>query len=156
MELDDIEIARRINAALAYASFAKNTREVREGLQETLSVSTRTLDRMLGKGTNGAEQLRHVHWDDLTKIADYCQLPPEFFSADLARLHEIVPAGGTMVVRPTPIEERELPVPRVKVPPTPDERQRTPQTPPPARKEESGRGRGEGGRRKPASSRRSR
>lgn len=160
MALDDLEIARRINAALAYAALGRGTRRVREDLVEILDMSDRTLDRTLGKGVKFPDGIRHAHWDELQKIADYCELPPEFFSADFDKLPQIVPAGGTLVRRPTaapagPSEAAEFRVPQAKsVPPV--DPGRTPQTPRPAHTEGDGPARREDGSRKRASSRRSR
>jgi hypothetical protein len=96
MEIDNVEIARRIGAAMAYAEIGKRNGQVREELCATLGVSARTLDRMLGKGV---QTPRHTPWEELRVIAEYCGLPPEWFSADLSRLHLIVPEGGVVVVR---------------------------------------------------------
>lgn len=169
MALDDIEIARRINAAMAYASFEKGTRQVREDLVALLNVSVRTLDRMLGKGIRSLDQLRHAHWEELRIIADYCELPPEFFSADFDLLPVIVPEGGTIVARATGPGDGAFPVPQVKRVPMgdtsvqpvdasspPSGSRRSPRTPPPARKASGGPDRGKGASRTPASSRRSR
>lgn len=153
MAPDSYEIARRIGAAMAYAELGKENGQVRRELPRLLGVSTRTLERMLGKGI---AEPRRADWDQLRRIADYCGLPPEFFSADFDRLPLIVPEGGFLVRRPTtPAEEERTPrVPHVKVPPDPVP-ERTPPTQRPARKGNGGRDPERDGSRTPSSSRRS-
>jgi hypothetical protein len=64
---------------------------------ELMDTTPGTLDRILG--TKGSET-KTATWDQLMKLAAAVDLPPEWFSADLNRLPEIVPAGSAIFVRP--------------------------------------------------------
>lgn len=86
---DPVETARRVGAAIAYAEFGKPNGQVKRDLCALLGISVRTLDRILGKGEHVP---RGADWDELRVIADYCGLPPEWFTADLGRLHLAVPS----------------------------------------------------------------
>lgn len=63
-----------------------------------LGYSRATLDRMTG-GRSG--QPRTVDWSDLWRIADYCGVPREWFTAEIDRLWEIVPEGMPVFVNPS-------------------------------------------------------
>ena len=76
------EVARRLRAALAYAEMPQA--EAAKVIGKGLSTLARTLDAKGG-------ELRAATWDEVWKIADACGLPRAWFSADLARLQEIVP-----------------------------------------------------------------
>jgi predicted transcriptional regulator len=80
-ERERVEGGRRAKAALAYAG--KTAPEI----APELGMSEPTFGRLL------AGMRKETSWDDLWKIADCCTLPREWFSADIMRLSEIVPAG---------------------------------------------------------------
>jgi hypothetical protein len=80
-ENERIEGARRAKGALAYAGLTH-----RDVIAAT-NLSPATVGRILA-GTR-----KETTWDDLWAIADLCSIPREWFSADLWRLHEIVPPG---------------------------------------------------------------
>lgn len=65
----------------------------RKQLATRAHISLSTLDRITGKPQRGADL------DDLERIAQACGLPFEWFTADLSRLHEIVPSGMPAIVR---------------------------------------------------------
>lgn len=83
-EPDAEEAARRLRAALAYKGLT------RAQAADALSVSLATLDRMTGRR---GDEKKTPSWNDLWKAAEACDLPPEWFSADLDRLAEIVTEG---------------------------------------------------------------
>lgn len=118
MSDDAYETGRRVRAAMAYANVS------REQAADVLDVSIATLNRI----TTTRGEPRRVDLRDLWRLADACHLPPEWFSADLSRLPEIVPPGMPTVVR-SPAEGQDpsasdlpyRPIPR----PRSDSRQRT-------------------------------
>jgi hypothetical protein len=84
---DQDEAVRRVRAALAYAGMDGIT------AMRVLSISRSTLQRLVGR--KGSES-RRVDWAELWLVADACGLPREWFSADLSRLAEIVPADAPL------------------------------------------------------------
>lgn len=76
-----VEGARRARAAIAYAGLTH--KDVALALHQSVSNVRRILDASREQTT----------WDELWQIADLCSLPRDWFSADLARLPEIVPRG---------------------------------------------------------------
>jgi hypothetical protein len=80
---------RRIRAAIAWAG---SSREFgRHGAAEAMGVRTDKVDRMVG--TKPDNPLMPT-WDERWALADAVGLPREWFSADLARLHEILLPGA--------------------------------------------------------------
>lgn len=81
---DQAEARLRLRAAIAYRDLGRADAAAR------LNVSPATLDRMTGKR---GQETKALTWDDLFRVAEVFQLPPEWFSADLSRLAEIVTEG---------------------------------------------------------------
>lgn len=61
-----------------------------------MAIEPATLDRIMG--TKGPET-KLATWQQLWRLAEHVGLPPEWFSADLTRLDEIVPPGLPTVVK---------------------------------------------------------
>lgn len=111
----------RLRAALEFADRSRAHAAL------TLNVSPETLYRMLGKK---GDEIKAVSWTDIWKIAALCEdaIPVEFFTADLSRLHEIVPPGA-----------REFRRPELAAPPAPPSQPRRPRVvPPPTGDKEAG------------------
>jgi transcriptional regulator with XRE-family HTH domain len=90
-EPEQPEIARRIKAALSYGHVS------RTAAAAAMSVSPSHLDRFT------ARDARYVpSWSQLWALAEICGLPPEWFSADLLRLSEIVTDGPVLTQRGAP------------------------------------------------------
>lgn len=82
-EPDPEEAARRLRAAIAYVGASQ------EEAADVLGVSIPTLARMLGR--KGADRMRPASWGELWRFADAYKLPRAWFTADIARIHQIVP-----------------------------------------------------------------
>jgi hypothetical protein len=80
---DPDEAARRLRAAIAYVGIP------RPEAAKALGVSEPTLARMLGR--KGSDGIRPATWSDLWRAADAFGLPRAWFTADISRIHEIVP-----------------------------------------------------------------
>lgn len=76
----------------------------RSELAALLDYSESTIDRMTGRRNTAA---RETDWRDLWKIADACDVPREWFTADIERLHEIVPEGMPTFVRQSRSDAQE-------------------------------------------------
>lgn len=85
------ETARRVRAAIAFGRLS------RPQAAEAMRVSLARLERITG--TRGSEASLAT-WQELWRLADAAGLPPEWFSADLSRLREIVPPGMPTIVTP--------------------------------------------------------
>ena len=81
-EPDPEEAARRLRAAIAYVGVTQ------EDAAKALGVSVATLARMLAR--KGIET-RALTWAELWRAADNLGLPRAWFTADIARIHEVVP-----------------------------------------------------------------
>lgn len=93
-------MARRVRAAMAYGKVK------REDAAKVMGTSPGTLDRIAGqKGT----ETKRPEWDQLWALADKANLPREWFSADLSRLREIVPAGSPVFPTPSAPNGQALP-----------------------------------------------
>lgn len=94
--VNQLEAEKRIRAAMGYAAMS------RADAAKAMNVSPGTLDRFTGK--KGKERAT-PSWEQLWALAEACELSPDWFGADLQRLHEIVPDGTPTLVRPrTPKE----------------------------------------------------
>lgn len=83
VEPDREEAARRLRAAIAYVGMTQTQ------AANALGVSIPTLARMIGK--KGADGIRPSSWAELWRAADALGLPRAWFTADIGRLHEVVP-----------------------------------------------------------------
>lgn len=90
------ETSRRIRAAIAWKGSSKQFG--RRGAAEAMNVEPGEVDRMTG--TKPGEQ-KMPTWDQRWALARAVGLPEEWFSADLSRLHEIVPEGMPRFNPPT-------------------------------------------------------
>jgi transcriptional regulator with XRE-family HTH domain len=81
-ELDPDEAARRLRAAIAYLNLSQDQ------AAEIIGVSKATLARMTKSKGN---EFRPATWGQLWKLADVGGLPRAWFTADISRLHEVVP-----------------------------------------------------------------
>lgn len=94
---DPYDVARRVRAARAYSKLS------REALAEALGYSPSTIDLIEGKRAIP----RGASWTELGKVAEATGLPFEFFTADFARLPEIVPEGELTVVTRRTLREAQ-------------------------------------------------
>lgn len=94
-EPEQPETARRIKAALAYGNVSRGD------AARVMDVSKAHLDRFTAKEPRYAPS-----WDQLWRLADRCGLPPEWFSADLTRIAEIVSEGPMLKRRVTTVDPR--------------------------------------------------
>lgn len=93
------ETARRVRAAISYGDLS------RAEAAEALGVSTRTLDRIMGKGGRAA---RGADLPGLWRLADACGMPREWFSVNMGRLGLAVDEGGPTFTRPSDDPRQEL------------------------------------------------
>jgi transcriptional regulator with XRE-family HTH domain len=80
---DPDEAARRLRSALAYVGLSQTE------AAKAMGVSIATLARMLGR--KGSDGVRPATWSELWRAADALGLPRAWFTADITKIHTIVP-----------------------------------------------------------------